>query len=180
MNLLGGRHRKLLLGAVALGLLLSVLVGLLLTPEQDSGDLVGVSFHSFQTNADHVLAWISVTNASKKGVSWMILESETKVNGQWTMCAQSIKHYRAFSPLGSGEMAVRVPIDGQVWRWRVEWLTELTRLQIWRLKLKEKAVALRPGSSPNWYAWLGAYRHTNYSKEFPPLLPWPGKTEFPR
>ena len=161
-------QRKLRLALAACGLLLAVFAGFLLAPDGGRDDLVKISFQYYQTNAeDHVIAWFSVTNAGKKGIAWMILESETRLNGQWTMYGQTIKQYPAFSSGGSGNIFARVPHDGQAWRCKVEWLDELTRFQAWRFKLKQKVGSMVPGGMPNSYYPLSAWRHTNYSDEFP-------------
>lgn len=171
----GRRRRKLLFGVAAFGLFLAVFVGFLLAPEGRRDDSVRIQLLRLQTNApDHVVVWLSVTNVGKKGVAWIILDSEIKTNGQWVQYCQLDMAVQPFSRGRSGEISVRVPHDSQVWRWKVEWMHELTRFQSYRFKLKAKADLIFPGSKPDSYSWLGSYRRTNYSEEFPRPLPKAG------
>jgi hypothetical protein len=172
MRLLGGRRRKLLLWVAAFGLLLAMVAVFVLTPAGGREDSIRVSFRRFHTNAPgQLFASFSMTNAGKRTLAWMTLESEIKVNGQWVRCSEPIEQHAAFGPSGSGSMSVRVPPDGQAFRGKVEWLEDPTKFENLRLQFKAKAIGLFRGPRPDWNSWLNAYRHTNYSAEFSHPLP---------
>jgi hypothetical protein len=123
-----------MLGVAAIGLVMAVLVRFLLAPGSGKVPLVPVSFQKYETNApDQVVAWFSVTNAGKKTIIWMIVESETQLKGQWTMYHQNFNPAPFLKPGGFTNISVRVPHDNLVWRMKVEWMDELTGLQKWRL-----------------------------------------------
>jgi hypothetical protein len=134
MNLFGGRRRNLLLGVVAVGLLLVAFAVFLLTPGSGKVPPVPVSFQKYETNApDDVVARFSVTNAGKKTIIWMIVESETQLKGQWTSYHQNFNPAPFLKPGGFTNVSVRVPHDNLAWRMKVEWMDELTGLRKGRL-----------------------------------------------
>jgi hypothetical protein len=134
MSLFEGRRRNLLLGVVAVGLLLVAFAVFLLAPGSGTVSPVPISFQKYETNApDDVVARFSVTNAGKKTIIWMIVESETQLKGRWTSYHQNVNPALFQKPGGFTNISVRVPHDNLAWRMKVEWMDELTGLRKWRV-----------------------------------------------